>query len=85
MVFTGFDDNKKENQTIYIIHNSNQVKSAIGNNGNFSKDDNNIYHSSVTELKRTANIPSFIDSLPTSIKSRVSQMINSADLKISCR
>lgn len=69
----------------YVVWDANQVKSADNNNGNFSKDDDNIYHSSVTELKRTANVPSFIDSLPTSIKSRVSQMINSADLKISCR
>lgn len=69
----------------YVIFDGNQVKSANGNNGNYSNTDNNIYHSSITELKRTSNIPSFIDSLPTSIKPQVSQMIKSADLKISCK
>ena len=29
----------------YFVINSNQIKSAIDNNGNFSKTDNNIYHS----------------------------------------
>lgn len=42
IVFTGFDDNRKENQTIYIVHNSNQIKSAIDNVGTFSRTDNNI-------------------------------------------
>ena len=36
IVFTGFDDNRKENQTIYVVHNSNQIKSATDNNGEFS-------------------------------------------------
>lgn len=43
IVLTGFDDNKKENQTIYVVHNPNQIKSAIDNTGEFSKDNNNIY------------------------------------------
>lgn len=43
IVLTGFDDNKKENQTIYVVHNSNQIKSATDNNGEFSKTYNNIY------------------------------------------
>jgi hypothetical protein len=37
IVFTGFDDNKKENQTIYVVHNPNQIKSATSNTGAFSK------------------------------------------------
>lgn len=43
IVFTGFDDNKKENQTVYVVHNPNQIKSAINNTGEFSKNSNNIY------------------------------------------
>ena len=43
IVLTGFDDNKKENQTIYVVHNPNQIKSATDNTGAFSKDNNNIY------------------------------------------
>lgn len=42
IVFTGFDDNRKENQTIYIVHNSNQIKSATDNIGTFSRTDDNI-------------------------------------------
>ena len=45
IVFTGFDDNRKENQTIYIVHNPNQIKSATDNTGEFSRsnDDINLY------------------------------------------
>jgi len=32
IVFTGFDDNRKTNQTIYVVHDSHQIKS-IDNNG----------------------------------------------------
>ena len=35
IVFTGFDDNRKENQTIYVVHSSNQIKSATDNVGTF--------------------------------------------------
>lgn len=37
-----FDDNKKEHQSIWIIHNSNQVKS-VDNQGTFSTANNDIY------------------------------------------
>ena len=43
IVFTGFDDNRKENQTIYIVHNPNQIKSATDNSGLFNRQSNNIY------------------------------------------
>ena len=42
-----FDDNKKENQSIWIIHNSNQVKSATDNIGSYSKENDNIYYRKV--------------------------------------
>lgn len=42
IVLTGFDDNKKENQIIYVVHNPNQIKSATNNIGTFSKTNNNI-------------------------------------------
>ena len=44
-----FDDNKMEHQSIWIVHNSNQIKSATGNieiekpGTGFSTTDNNIY------------------------------------------
>lgn len=42
IVFTGFDDNRKDNQTIYIVHNSNQIKSATENIGTFSRTNDDI-------------------------------------------
>lgn len=49
-----FDDNKKEHQSIWIIHNPNQVKSATDNNGMFSTENNNIlrYYGESTEQQR---------------------------------
>lgn len=40
-----FDDNKMEHQSIWIVHNSNQIKSATDNNGMFSTEDDHIRHS----------------------------------------
>ena len=37
-----FDDNRKKHQSIWIIHNPNQVKSATDNNGQFSSSNDNI-------------------------------------------
>ena len=47
LVFKGFDDNKKENQTIYVVHSSNQIKSATDNIGAFSKKDDNINNNQI--------------------------------------
>lgn len=54
IVFTGFDDNRKENQTIYIVHNSNQIKSATDNIGTFSTTNNNIYYSVLNEGRESS-------------------------------
>ena len=43
LVFRGFNDNRKENQTIYVVHSPNQIKSATDNIGTFSTEDNSIY------------------------------------------
>ena len=48
LIFTGFDDNKKENQTIYVVHNPNQIKSATDNIGTFSRDNDDIRYSMLT-------------------------------------
>ena len=37
-----FDDNKMEHQSIWIVHNPNQIKSATDNVGTFSKTNNDI-------------------------------------------
>lgn len=53
IVFTGFDDNRKENQTIYIVHNPNQIKSATDNIGTFFRTDDNIYHANTNLITAT--------------------------------
>lgn len=43
LVFKGLDDNKKLDQTIYVVHNPKQIKSAVFNLGAFSRLNRNIY------------------------------------------
>lgn len=43
LVFKGLDDNRKTNQTIYVVHSPKQIKSAVANTGLFSRSNNNIY------------------------------------------
>ena len=43
LVFKGLDDNRKLDQTIYVVHNPKQIKSAVSNLGAFSKLNRNIY------------------------------------------
>ncbi|UWH91203.1 MAG: hypothetical protein [Bacteriophage sp.] len=62
-----------------------KFKSRITEISNDTKYDNNVYHSKITEIKRTPNMFDFIDSLPTSVRAKTAQMLYSADLKISCR
>ena len=62
-----------------------KFRSKITELSNDTKDNNNIYHSRITEIKRTPNMFDFIDSLPTSVRAKTTQMLYSADLKMSCR
>ena len=62
IIFTGFDDNRKENQTIYIVHNSNQIKSATDNVGTFSRTDNNIYDKDAVDKMLGENADSELSS-----------------------
>lgn len=41
-----FDDNRMEDQDVWIAHHPNQIKSAVANNGQFSSS-NNIYQESI--------------------------------------
>lgn len=49
--FTEFDDNRKVNQTVYVIHRPNQVKSVF-NNGQFSHINNDIYEENLDIYNR---------------------------------
>lgn len=53
---SGFDDNKKTNQDIWIIHNPNQVKSATDNVGSFSRENDDIrYRKELTKQSNKLN------------------------------
>lgn len=74
----------------YMILNSNQIKSATGNTGAFSNEDDNIYHSSVTEERVTimSNVPSIAsisDILPLAQQPEFDALVASAEFETSCR
>ncbi len=77
MVFIGFDDNRKENQTIYIVHNSNQIKSATDNIGTFSRENNSIDYYRDNELDISYNGESEF-----SLESTIDNRINAVESKI---
>lgn len=39
-----FDDNGKEHQSIWIVHNANQAKAAMSKNGTYSKKDDRLHY-----------------------------------------
>ena len=78
------DDNE------FVVKNSNQIKSATDNIGAFSTEDNNIYHSSVTEERITLmpNVPSIAsisDMLPLEQQPEFDALVASAEFETSCR
>ena len=74
----------------YVAFNPNQIKSATGNTGAFSNEDDDIYHSSVTEERITLmpNVPSVAsisDMLPLEQQSKFDVLVASAEFETSCR
>lgn len=74
----------------YMILNSNQIKSATDNVGTFSKEDDDIYHSSITEKRITLmpNVPSIAsisDMLPLEQQPEFDALVASAEFETSCR
>ena len=74
----------------FVVKNSNQIKSATGNIGAFSNEDDNIYHSSVTEERITLmpNVPSVAsisDMLPLEQQPEFDVLVASAEFETSCR
>lgn len=73
-------------ETQYYVKKANQVKSATDNNGNFSNEDDNIYHSSVTELaNNVSNVETFSQQLPLDQQAKFNQMVASAEVSVSCQ
>ena len=74
----------------FVVKNSNQVKSATDNVGAFSNEDDDIYHSSVTEERITLmpNVPSIVsisDMLPLEQQPEFDALVASAEFETSCR
>lgn len=74
----------------FAVSNPNQIKSATGNTGAFSKEDDDIYHSSVTEERITlmSNVPSIAsisDMLPLEQQPEFDALVASAEFETSCR
>lgn len=88
-VFRGaFDMNniRGKNGVELVVFNPNQIKSATDNVGSFSNEDDNIYHSSVTELaNNVSNVESFAQQLPLDQQAKFSQMVASAEVSVSCQ
>lgn len=65
----------------YVVFNPNQVKSATDNTGEFSSSDNNIYHSTRSELFTSSSPEAFSRNLPS--KARFNFMTSIVDDTIS--
>lgn len=83
-------DDFKSKQTQLLVNSPNQIKSATDNVGAFSNEDDNIYHSSVTEERITLmpNVPSIAsisDMLPLAQQPKFDALVASAEFETSCR
>lgn len=91
MLSLGYDGTKYENKaekggTSYSFITPNQIKSATDNVGSFSNEDDNIYHSSITELaNNVSNVETFSQQLPLDQQAKFNQMVASAEVSVSCR
>lgn len=77
-------------ETQYFVKSADQVKSATDNVGAFSNEDDDIYHSSVTEERITLmpNVPSITsisDMLPLEQQPEFDTLVASAEFETSCR
>ena len=73
-----------------VVFNPNQIKSATDNIGAFSKEDDDIYHSSVTEERITLmpNVPSIAsisDMLPLAQQPKFNALVASAEFETACQ
>lgn len=90
VLFNNVIDGPTVRQDVRIVFNPNQIKSATDNVGAFSNEDNNIYHSSVTEERITLmpNVPSIAsisDILPLEQQPEFDALVASAEFETSCR
>ena len=77
--------NKFENNTIeYVAYDSNQIKSATDNIGTFSKEDNNIRHSSIRETYFPSTV-AFVDRFPISQQATIVEKLDNGEFNIHCK
>lgn len=85
-----YGDEYSESIVFAMTLDSNQIKSATDNVGAFSNEDDDIYHSSVTEERITLmpNVPSIAsisDMLPLEQQPKFDALVASAEFETSCR
>lgn len=89
-----YDGINHSNGTELIVFNSNQIKSATSNNGDFSIINNDIRYSSVTEqdaysrINLMSNVPSILsitETLPLNQQPKFASLVASAEIETSCR
>lgn len=85
-----YGDEYSESIVFAMTLDSNQIKSATDNAGAFSNEDDDIYHSSVTEERITlmpnvSSIASISDMLPLEQQPKFDALVASAEFETSCR
>ena len=93
LITEGFDGGlykAVEGDTSFVVFNPNQIKSATDNVGTFSNEDDNVYHSSITEERITLmpNVPSVAsisNMLPLEQQPEFDALVASAEFETSCR
>lgn len=78
---------EKEHDNIFITYNPNQIKSATDNNGEFSKTDDNIYHSEILDdIPNPTQYPTFDSFVKTSDNpALVLRAANKGEINIQCK
>lgn len=74
-------------ETQYYVKKPNQAKSATNNNGEFSTNDDNIYHSSVEEIimENMPSISAVEHMLPVSQQAEFANLVARGEIETSCK
>lgn len=65
--------------TDYIAFNSNQIKSATDNTGEFSRDSDDVYSTSIPSVEE------FLDRFPIEDQKQIKESIDNGELSLSCK
>ena len=67
-----------------MAYDSNQIKSATDNIGTFSKEDDNIRHSSIRETYFPSTV-AFVDRFPISQQATMVEKLDNGEFNIHCK